>query len=113
MSTTYTTAAIPTADQMRDEAHDLLRQAHPRMGEYAHDIIDGLRALSGADLQGAAKVYGGSYKRARLAAVEAIEAAGGHVRRSTDSRHRLTVEWGDIPADADLDGCSVGDCWVY
>lgn len=96
-----------------EAAHDILSAERPRLGRYAHDVIDGRQRLSGADLKGRASSFGPSYRRARLAAVDAIEQAGGHIRRDPSRHGRLSVEWGEIPNGARSDRCAVGDCWVY
>ena len=98
--------------EINAHAHAALRRSNPRMGTYAHGIIDGRQCLSGADLARGARQWG-SYKRARIAAVKAIESVGGHVRRNPTHHNRLTVEWTDVPDHAALDECNCGYCWVY
>ena len=59
--------------QVIEAAGELL---NPRAG-YARDVLRGWQRWSGANLQGKAKKYGGSYARQRGKAAEALRMAGG------------------------------------
>ncbi len=63
-------------DSMIQEAHANLTASYPRAG-YAHDVLSGRQWWSGADLQGAARNYGGHYAEQRKHAAWALHDAGG------------------------------------
>ena len=85
---------------------------HPRSA-YGLAVIAGEQCLSGADLTGKARSYGGRYAATRRQAVEHALAYGAHVRRH--STGRLELVWGMRPDEA-IAGrpCSVASSvWEY
>ena len=66
-----------TLYQTQTSACRLFRSLYPRASEYACDVIMGLRAWSGADLQGKAKKYGRSYAVQRNRAAECFDICNG------------------------------------
>ena len=112
MSTMSTTETETITATPREAAHQILRRERPRMGDYAHDILDGVRALSGADLAGEARRWSSTYQSAREAAVDVAACAGGHIRRHPRTG-RIALAWGVIPGHAVGGGCALGDCWTY
>jgi hypothetical protein len=65
-----------TLNNIITAAREILRAQHPRAG-YAHDVLTGHQAWSGADLRGIARRYGAEYARQRRHAATALAAAGG------------------------------------
>ena len=80
-------------------------------GQYARAVIRGEQMLSGADLRGKAREWGGVYRRQRQLAVDLARQNGAHIRRCKNGYLRL--EWGDVPEHSRESECALGTCYVY
>lgn len=96
--------ALSTLER-RAVAKAWLRQHHPRLGPYAHKLIDGEAGF------GEPRYRNAGYGSARVAALSAITYAGGHVRRGV--RNRLIVVWQSPPEGTRPTACNWGLCYVY
>ena len=64
-------------------------------GDYQHDILEGLQALSGSTLKGTARKYGSTYAKSRSKLMAALKTAGVVFSEQTIGNRRVLVigEW--------------------
>lgn len=87
------------------------RRGRARWGysAYAEAVAAGKRALSGADLEGTARLYSDLYAETRKKVAAAWIAEGGHIRRGAHGR--LSLEEGPPPSGAKAGHCAAGPTW--
>jgi len=78
---------------------------------YLLSLLKGERALSGADLKGAARTYSGKYRETRRWAADLCRKAGGHIRKGPHGK--LTLEWSRAPRGAGHGSCPIGKVRIY
>jgi len=104
------TEILTPAETLTLGDHYLL--AYPRR-KYGAAVLDGERRVSGADLRGVAREYGGHYAEQRRQAVGWLDESGmGHIRRHQETGYLEVVE-GFAPDHAKHSECAAGVCWDY